>query len=313
VRTLRVATRKSPLAIWQARHVAALIAEASPGTQTTFVEMTTAGDRFLQAPLSTVGGKGLFVKEIEEALLDGRADVAVHSLKDMTSQLAAGLCLAAVPSREDPRDAFVSPGRLTLSQVPVGASVGTSSLRRACQLKERRPDLQIRELRGNVQTRLRKTVEDKLAGAVLAMAGLKRLGLESEVSEILSPEVSLPSVGQGALAIECREADGDLRALLLTLEDAATRTAVTAERAFLSRLEGGCTVPLAGYAVWEGERLHLRGLIGRPDGARVVRGERRGAGADAERLGLELADELLAAGGARILAEVGSAAASRQP
>jgi hydroxymethylbilane synthase len=234
-------------------------------------------------------------------------------LKDMTSQLAAGLCLAAVPSREDPRDAFVSPGRLTLSQVPVGASVGTSSLRRACQLKERRPDLQIRELRGNVQTRLRKTVEDKLAGAVLAMAGLKRLGLESEVSEILSPEVSLPSVGQGALAIECREADGDLRAILLTLEDAATRTAVTAERAFLSRLEGGCTVPLAGYAGWEGERLHLRGLIGRPDGTRVVRGERRGAGADAERLGLELADELLAAGGARILAEVGSAAVSRQP
>jgi len=306
LKALRIATRKSPLALWQARHVAELLRRLDPGTEVTLVEMTTAGDRFLAEPLSRIGGKGLFVKEIEQALLDRRADVAVHSLKDMTSELASGLCLAAVPAREDPRDALVSPSRATLSRVPRGATLGTSSLRRSCQLRERRPDLKVEVLRGNVQTRLQKVKETGMAGAVLALAGLRRLGLESEVSEVLEPEVSLPAVGQGALAIECRQDDADLREVLLELEDATTRIAITAERAFLARMQGGCTVPLAGYATVDAGQVHLRALVGRPDGTRVVRGEKSGPVSDGERLGRELGDELWARGGEEILRELGS-------
>ncbi|HEX4621669.1 MAG TPA: hydroxymethylbilane synthase [Myxococcaceae bacterium] len=306
MRPLRIATRKSPLALWQARHVAELVQRLAPGTEVSLEEMTTEGDRFLAEPLSRIGGKGLFVKEIEQALLDRRADVAVHSLKDMTSELAPGLCLAAVPTREDPRDALVSPGKIPLSRIPHGATLGTASLRRSCQLRERRPDLKIEVLRGNVQTRLRKVKESGMAGAVLALAGLRRLGLESEVSEVLEPEVSLPAVGQGALAIECRQDDAELREVLARLEDPTTRVAVTAERAFLARMQGGCTVPLAGYATLSAGQIHLRALVGRPDGTRVVRGERSGPAASAERLGRDLGEELWSRGGEEILREFGS-------
>jgi hydroxymethylbilane synthase len=309
---VRIATRKSPLALWQARHVGALLQAAHPGLSVSFVEMSTEGDRFLSAPLSAVGGKGLFVKEIEQALIDERADLAVHSLKDMTSVLPPGLLLAAVPTREDPRDAFCSPRGLRLESLPQGARVGTSSLRRSCLLRAWRPDLEIVSLRGNVQTRLARTRELELAGAVLAYAGLRRLGLESEVTEVLSVERSLPAVGQGVLAIECREADARVRGLLQALEDGTTRSAVRAERALLARLEGGCTVPLAGYATVEGDEVHLRGMVGRPDGTRVVSGERRGPVAEAQALGEALAEELLSRGAGEILRDFGRAHAAPQ-
>jgi hydroxymethylbilane synthase len=301
VRAVRIATRKSPLALWQARHVAALL-EARNGTKSELLELSTEGDRFLSAPLSRVGGKGLFVKEIEGALIDGRADLAVHSLKDMTSRIPAGLLIACVPEREDPRDAFAGRVGPKLFGLPEGARVGTSSLRRSCQILERRPDLRIVSLRGNVQTRLRKVEEEDLAGAVLAVAGLRRLGLESRITEVLEPEVSLPAVGQGALAIECRDDDAEVRRMLAALEDRRTRIAVTAERAFLARLEGGCSVPLAAHARLEGDRIRLHALVGRPDGTKVVRGTREGAIGDAERIGTELAEALLASGGREILA-----------
>ena len=304
-RAVRIATRQSPLALWQARHVSALLTALHPGLQVSLVEMTTEGDRFLSAPLSAVGGKGLFVKEIEQALIDGRADIAVHSLKDMTSVLPEGLMLAAVPAREDPRDAFCSPKGLTLDQLPQGARVGTSSLRRSCILRSRRPDLEIVSLRGNVQTRLNKTREMDLAGAMLAYAGLKRLGLEGEITEVISPAVSLPAVGQGVLAIQCRTADADIRALLAPLEDAVTRVAVTAERALLAKLEGGCKVPMAGHATVADGVVHLRGFVGRPDGSRMVEGEVRGPVGNAHALGEALADDLLSRGAQEILRDFG--------
>ncbi|WP_257456195.1 hydroxymethylbilane synthase [Archangium lipolyticum] len=307
MKAVRIATRQSPLALWQARHVAGLLTQQHPGLEVSLVEMTTAGDRFLSAPLSTVGGKGLFVKEIEQSLLDGRADLAVHSLKDMTSVLPAGLLLAAVPRREDPRDAFCSPGGLMLESLPMGARVGTSSLRRSCILRSRRPDLEIVSLRGNVQTRLARMREMDLHGAVLAYAGLKRLGLETEISEVLPTTLSLPAVGQGVLAIQCRTEDAEVRRLLAPLEDATTRVAVTAERALMARLEGGCTVPLAGHATVDGGIVHLRGLVGRPDGSKVVEGARSGPVEAAHAVGEALAEELLSRGAAEILRDFGRA------
>jgi hydroxymethylbilane synthase len=297
---LRIATRRSPLALWQARHVGGLFQRRWPGTSVSLVELTTEGDRQLDAPLSRIGGKGLFVKEIEQALLEDRADLAVHSLKDVTSTFPPGLVLAAVPEREDPRDAWVSPSGERFDGLPRGARVGTSSLRRACQLRELRPDLEVVPLRGNVGTRLRKLEELGLAGAILALAGLRRLELEWRVTEILSPEHILPAVGQGALALECR-ADSPLRAQCQALEHRPTRTAVDAERAFLERLEGGCTVPLAAHAQLEDGRLWLRGLVGAPDGSQVIRGERRGLAHEAAALGRDLADELLRRGARAIL------------
>jgi hydroxymethylbilane synthase len=300
VRSLRIATRKSPLALWQARHVGELLRKHH-AAEVVLVEMTTAGDRFLQGPLAQIGGKGLFTQEIETALLNSQADLAVHSLKDMTSALPPELCLAAVPEREDPRDAFVSPRLARLWELPTGSRVGTSSLRRQCQILERRPDLQIVSLRGNVHTRLRKVSEQKLAGAVLALAGLRRLGLEDQVTQILETEDSLPAVGQGALALECRRDDTELVSALRGLDHLETRTTITAERAFLSRLEGGCTVPLAGHATLRGAELLLRGLVGSPDGRTVVRGHRAGAANSADEIGRSLAEDLLDRGGREIL------------
>jgi hydroxymethylbilane synthase len=278
-----------------------LLQRQHPGLEVTLLEMSTEGDRFLQAPLSQIGGKGLFVKEIEAALLEGAADLAVHSLKDMTSHLPDALCLAVLPEREDPRDAFVSPRNLSLEEVLDGETIGTSSLRRTSQLLARRPGLRVTSVRGNVQTRLRKTVEGGWAGTLLALAGLKRLGLEAQVTQVLSLEESLPAVGQGVLALQCRTEDAPLRTLLAPLEHRQTREAVDAERAFLARLEGGCTVPLAGHAIIQGQEVWIRGLIGSPDGQRIVRGERRGVIARGPQLGRELAEALLAAGGDEIL------------
>jgi len=302
VSELRIATRRSPLARWQADHVASLWGAAFPGTRVSLVEMTTAGDRFLEAPLQAVGGKGLFIKELEQALLEARADLAVHSLKDLTSAFPPGLCLAAVPAREDARDAWVSSRGVRLEAVPRGARVGTSSLRRGCLLRAARPDLEVVPLRGNVQTRLRKADELGLAGTVLAVAGLRRLGLEGRITEVLPPEVSLPAVGQGALALEARVADAETCTRAGALEDPPTRIAVDAERAFLARLEGGCTVPLGGHAVVEGDEVWLRGFVGAPDGSELVRGERRGPTTEAPELGRALAEDLLGRGADRLLA-----------
>jgi hydroxymethylbilane synthase len=299
--TVRIATRKSPLALWQARAVGTMLQQRWPAMAVELVELSTEGDRVLDTPLSRIGGKGLFIKELEAALLDGRADLAVHSLKDVTSAFPPGLVLAAVPDREDPRDAWVSPGGVPYAALPRGARVGTSSLRRACQLRAARPDVEVVPLRGNVGTRVRKTAELGLAGAILALAGLRRLGLEGEVTEVLPVEVMLPAVGQGALALECR-AEAPLRAQLEALEHARTRVGVEAERGFLEALEGGCTVPLAAHAVWEGESLWVRGLVGAPDGSEVLRAERRGPPAEARALGRSLAAELLDRGARALLA-----------
>jgi hydroxymethylbilane synthase len=301
VKQLRIATRKSPLALWQANHVAALWRKAFPDTEVSLVEMSTAGDR-LEVPLAGKGGKGLFIKELEQALLEERADLAVHSLKDVTSAFPEGLCLAAVPEREDARDAWVSANGQKLLALPKGAKLGSSSLRRACLLKAVRPDLEVVPLRGNVETRLRKVEQLGLAGTVLAMAGLVRLGLVDRVTEVLSVELSLPAVGQGALALEARASDALVLSRARTFEHPATRLSVDAERAFLARLEGGCTLPLGAYAVLDAGEVWLRGFVGSPDGKTLVRGERRGPARDAARVGHTLAETLLGLGADRVLA-----------
>ncbi len=298
---LRIATRKSPLARWQANHVASLWRARFADSEVSLVEMTTAGDRLVDGPLQLSGGKGLFVKELEQALLDGRADLAVHSLKDVTASFPRGLLLAAVPQREDARDAWVSPQGVKFLALPPRARVGTSSLRRACLLKAARPDLEVVPLRGNVQTRLKKTEELGLAGTVLAVAGLVRLGLEHHITEVLSVELCLPAVGQGALALEARAEDASVLARARSLEHRPSRLAVDAERAFLARLEGGCNVPLGGYAVLEEEELFLRGFVGAPDGTALLRAERRGPATAAVEVGQALAEELLGRGAGTLL------------
>ena len=299
--TLRIATRKSPLAIWQAEHVAARLRAAHPGLKVELVGMSTQGDRILDTPLAKIGGKGLFVKELEQGMLEGRADLAVHSMKDVPVELPEGLHLAVVMEREDPRDAFVSARYAGVDALPQGAVVGTSSLRRHCQLAERRPDLRIETLRGNVNTRLRKLDEGQYDAIVLAAAGLKRLGFEARIAAPMTPEESLPAIGQGAIGIECPAADARVNELLAPLHHAGTALCVAAERALNARLAGGCQVPIAGHALLDGGELWLRALVGEPDGSRILRAEARGAAEEAEALGRGLADELLAAGADRIL------------
>jgi hydroxymethylbilane synthase len=299
--TLRIATRKSPLALWQAEHVAARLREAHSGLSVELLGMSTQGDKILDTPLAKLGGKGLFIKELEQGMLEGRADLAVHSMKDVPAELPEGFALPVIMQREDPRDAFVSNRYAHLDELPAGSRVGTSSLRRQCQIAARRPDLEIRFLRGNVNTRLRKLDDGEYDAIILASAGLKRLGFGERISRIMAPEESLPAVGQGALGIECRADDPRLADLLSVLHDPDTAACVGAERAMNHRLEGGCQVPIAGYALLEGEQLYLRALVGEPDGSRVVRGERRGPRAEGESLGAGLADELLASGAQDIL------------
>ena len=299
--TLRIATRKSALALWQAEHVAECLRRAHPGLHVELIGMVTRGDKILDSPLSKVGGKGLFVKELEQGLLEGRADLAVHSMKDVPVDFPDGLGLTAILAREDPRDAFVSNRYSSPNGLPDGARVGTSSLRRQCQLAARYPGWAIRSLRGNVNSRLTKLDAGEYDAIILAAAGLKRLGLAERITRALEPEFSLPAIGQGAIGVECRLDDAKTRELVAALDDPATRIRVAAERAFNARLQGGCQVPIAGYAILEGDRLWLRGLVGEPDGSQIVAGEIRGLAASAATLGTSLAEELLGRGADAIL------------
>src|SRR5512138_1464458 len=297
---IRIATRRSPLAKWQANHVSALLRGNEPGLEVRLHEVVTRGDKILDVPLADVGGKGLFVKEIEDALLAGAAEIAVHSMKDLPALLAEGLVVGAVPEREDPRDALCSPRWKTLSALPKGAKVGTSSLRRVAQLKALRPDLEMHMVRGNVETRLRKASET-LDAVVLAYAGLRRLGLAEHATHVFSPEEMLPAVAQGALALEARRDDAATLARLAKLEDPTTRVRTEAERGFLARIEGGCQVPIAGHATVEGGTVRLRALVASLDGKDVIRAERRGPTAEARALGVAVAEELLGRGADAIL------------
>ncbi|MBS0001466.1 MAG: hydroxymethylbilane synthase [Thioalkalivibrio sp.] len=302
MKTLRIATRKSPLAVWQAEHVASELRRAHPDLEVELVTMTTQGDRILDSPLARIGGKGLFVKELEVALLEDRADIAVHSVKDVPMELPEHLELPVILEREDPLDAFVSNDYASLDALPEGARVGSSSLRRQCQLRARRPDLVVTDLRGNVNTRLAKLDGGEYQAILLAAAGLKRLGFQQRIRARLQPEVSLPAVGQGAIAIECREGDEAVGALIAPLNHRDTSDRVRAERAFNRRLEGGCQVPLAAHALLQGDRIQLRGLVGATDGSRILYAETDGPRQEAETLGVTLAVDLLDQGAGELLA-----------
>ncbi len=303
-RTLKIATRKSPLALWQANFVKDRLEALYPELQVELVPMSTQGDKILDTPLAKVGGKGLFVKELETAMLEGRADIAVHSMKDVPVEFPEGLGLHTICEREDPRDAFVSNRFGQIDELPQGAVVGTSSLRRQCQLRAARPDLVIRDLRGNVNTRLAKLDAGEYDAIILAAAGLKRLEMAHRITAFIEPEQSLPANGQGAVGIECRLDDHELHALLAPLEHPETRIRVLTERAMNRALQGGCQVPIGAYALVQGEEVWLRGLVGSPDGSRVIRDEIRGPLANGEALGHTLAQRLLADGADVILAEV---------
>ena len=301
---ITIATRESALAMWQAEYIQRRLQELYPQLRVSLLGMTTTGDQILNSPLSKIGGKGLFVKELEIAMEEGRADIAVHSMKDVPMVLPEGFILAATGEREDPRDAFVSNEFRALEELPPGSVVGTSSLRRQCQLKARYPHLTVETLRGNVQTRLRKLDEGQYAAILLAAAGLKRLGLAARITAILSPEESLPAVGQGALGIECRDGRPELVKLLAPLNHPATEACVKAERAFSRALNGSCQVPLGGFAEIHDGILKLRGFVASLDGSRMIRDEISGAPTQAEELGSRLAERLIASGAAEILAEL---------
>ncbi|HEY9036980.1 MAG TPA: hydroxymethylbilane synthase [Pseudomonadales bacterium] len=303
-RSLRIATRESPLALWQAHFVKDRLEAAHPGLQVALVGMTTEGDRILGVPLAKIGGKGLFIKELEQAMLEGRADIAVHSMKDVPMQLPEGFVIGAICEREDPRDAFVSNTLASLSELPEGARVGTSSLRRQCQLRGWRSDLEILDLRGNVNTRLAKLDRGEFDAIILAAAGLIRLGMADRIREAINPLQCLPAVGQGAVGIEVRDGDDAILELLKPLHHQPTALCVRAERAMNRRLEGGCQVPIAGYAQWNGEQLRLHALVGSVDGSRQIEETRSGPASDPEALGLAVANQLLADGAGAILAEV---------
>lgn len=300
-----IATRESRLALWQAEHVKARLESLYPGCRVELLGMTTRGDQILDRPLAKVGGKGLFVKELEAALLDGRADIAVHSMKDVPMQLSDPFVLPCISAREVPLDAFVSPRYASLADMPPGAVVGTSSLRRESQLHAQYPFLAVTSLRGNLDTRLRKLDEGQYDAIILAAAGLKRLGLADRIRAELPSEISLPAAGQGALGIECLASRGDVAAWLAPLNDADTSACVRAERAVSRALAGSCEVPLGAYAEIRGGKLWLRGFVALPDGSRMVRAEREGDPADAEALGLALADDLRGQGAEQILAQLG--------
>lgn len=301
---VRIATRQSALALWQAEFVKAQLEHFHPHLKVELVTMVTKGDILLDTPLAKIGGKGLFVKELEQAMLDGRADIAVHSMKDVPVAFPQGLELHTICQREDPRDAFVSNTYADIDSLPQGAIVGTSSLRRQCQLRAMRPDLKIHDLRGNVNTRLAKLDEGQYDAIILAAAGLIRLNMIQRIRSYIEPEVSLPANGQGAVGIECRENDARIHQLLAPLEHRETRIRVNAERAMNRRLEGGCQVPIGAYAEVKDSELHLRGLVGAIDGSKILRAQITGKCEDAEQLGTQLAEQLLAQGADAILDEV---------
>jgi len=304
LKTIRLGTRKSQLALWQAHYVRDALTRLHPDLRVELVTMTTEGDRILDRSLAKVGGKGLFIKELEQGLLENRTDIAVHSMKDVTATLPPGLHLSVVCEREDPRDAFISNRYATLDALPQGARVGTSSLRRQCQLRAAYPHFEIVTLRGNVNTRLAKLDAGEFDAILLAVAGIKRLGMEERIRQRLDPSVSLPAVGQGAVCIECRESDAATNEFLAPLNHRETQICVTAERAMNAHLEGGCQVPIGGYAELHGDQLHLRGLVGEPDGSRLLRAELRGPAMQAEQLGAQLAQQLLVQGAKDILDKV---------
>ncbi|VFQ43085.1 hydroxymethylbilane synthase [Desulfoluna butyratoxydans] len=296
-----IGTRGSQLALWQANWVKSELERLHTGVTCELLVIKTKGDKILDVPLAKVGGKGLFVKEIEEALLDGRIDMAVHSMKDMPADLPEGLKIGAIPEREDPRDALISKNGLTFENLPQGARVGTSSLRRSAQLLAKRPDLQIETLRGNIDTRLRKVTEGDLDAIILAAAGLKRLGLGEHITECLAPELMLPAVGQGALCIESREKDDRIDAALAPLNHMPTRVTVLAERAFLNTLEGSCQIPVGAFAETDGQDVTIRGLVAEVDGSRILMEQETAENAQGHALGVTVAERLKEAGAADIL------------
>jgi len=304
IRRIRIATRKSPLALWQAEHVRQLLQHSYPALEVELLKMSTQGDKIVDTPLAKIGGKGLFVKELEQGLLQGDADIAVHSMKDVPVELPVGLHLAVVLAREEPRDAFVSNHYQRFEDLPRGARIGTASLRRQCQLASLRPDLEILNLRGNVGTRLKKLDDGQYDAIILAAAGLIRLGLEQRIAQKIPIEKCLPAIGQGVIGIECRSDDRLTNDLIAVLGDDQTQVCITAERALNQRLQGGCQVPIGGYAELNGNTLHMRGLVGHPDGRTVIQAEKIGAMQQARDIGTAVADELLAMGADIILNEV---------
>ncbi len=301
---LRIATRTSPLALWQARHVARQIEVRHASIEIQLVPLRTEGDRVADVPLGKIGGKGLFVKELEHALLEGRADIAAHSMKDVPIQFPAGLHLPVILPRAEPRDALVAANARTLQALPDGAKVGTCSLRRKCQLRAHRPQLELLDLRGNVDTRLRKLDSGALDAVILAAAGLHRLGFAERIGELLPMDIMIPAIGQGAIGIECREHDEAIEALIAPLNDLQTAICVRAERAMNRILGGSCQVPIAGYASINESGLRLQGLVGRLDGSQLLREEGCASTAEPEKLGQNIANALLERGAAELLADI---------
>ncbi|UXN34525.1 hydroxymethylbilane synthase [Avibacterium paragallinarum] len=302
---LKIATRRSPLALWQANYIKDRLTQLYPHLQVELVPMVTKGDVILDTPLAKIGGKGLFVKELENALLTGEADIAVHSMKDVPMTFPAGLGLSVICKREDPRDAFVSNTYRTLAELPAGAVVGTSSLRRQCQLKALRPDLKIQSLRGNVGTRLSKLDNGDYDAIILAAAGLIRLEMADRIASFIDTETSLPAAGQGAVGIECRLDDVEVQQLLAPLADPETTACVLAERAMNHHLQGGCQVPIGGYAVVRGDQLYLKALVGKVDGSQIIRAEAQSAVQNSHQLGVQVAERLLQQGADDILRTLG--------
>ncbi len=303
---LRIATRQSPLALWQAEFVKAELERIHTDLTVELVPMVTRGDKILDTPLAKIGGKGLFVKELELAMLENRADIAVHSMKDVPMEFPDGLGLSVICEREDPRDAFVSNHYKDIDSLPIGATVGTCSLRRQCQLKAKRPDIKILDLRGNVGTRLSKLDEGQYDAIILASAGLKRLGLSQRIAHEIEPDWMLPAGGQGAVGIECRTDDQKTLDYLAPLNHPTTASRVIAERAVNNKLQGGCQVPIGVFATIDQQSIHIKGLVGEVDGSRMIQDEISGDVTDAEPLGIELAEKLLAAGAGEILQAIGA-------
>jgi hydroxymethylbilane synthase len=304
MKIVKIGTRGSPLAVWQSEWVRSQLLAGNPDLDIELVKIKTTGDKITDVPLAMVGGKGLFVKEIENALLEGRIDLAVHSMKDMPAEIPQGLCIGAIPEREDPRDVLISRDDRPFKDLPKGATLGSSSLRRGAQLKHVRPDITVRPVRGNLDTRIRKLKTEGLDAIILAAAGVRRLGFQTHITEYIAEQVMLPAIGQGALSIEIREADEQTRKLVSTLNHRETRLAVETERAFLSRLEGGCQVPIAGHAKVNSDQLEFTGLVAEVDGSVILREQITGPVERNKELGLEIANRLLEKGGRQILERI---------